>query len=80
MIFRRGEHFLIALTYGRNSQWVQNILSQGSCELETMGQTLRLSQPRIVHDTRRRVMPLFVRIPLRLLNASDFLELLREEK
>ena len=80
VIFPRGEHFLIALTYGRNAQWVQNILSQGGCELETMGQTLRLSQPRIVHDTRRRVMPLFVRIPLRLLNASDFLELRREEK
>ena len=50
VIFRRGDHFLIALTYGPESQWVQNVLAQGGCELEIMGRTLRLAEPRILHD------------------------------
>ena len=75
VIFRRGEHFLIALTYGRNAQWVQNVLMQGGCEFETMGRTLGLSQPRIVHDPKRQGMPVFVRVALGFLNVSDFLEL-----
>jgi deazaflavin-dependent oxidoreductase (nitroreductase family) len=35
MVFRREHDFLIALTYGRESQWVQNVLAQGGCELQT---------------------------------------------
>ena len=77
VIFRRGEHFLIALTYGRESQWVQNVLIQGSCELETMGRTLRLSQPRIARDPQRQMMPVVVRLALGFLNVSEFLELRR---
>jgi hypothetical protein len=26
MVFRRSNRFIIALTYGRDSQWVQNVL------------------------------------------------------
>jgi deazaflavin-dependent oxidoreductase (nitroreductase family) len=73
VIFPRDVHFLIALTYGPESEWVQNVLTAGGCALETMGRTLRLSEPRIVHD--RHMMPLFVRGFLWLLNVSDFLEL-----
>jgi deazaflavin-dependent oxidoreductase (nitroreductase family) len=75
VIFRRGDLFLIALTYGRNAHWVQNILNEGGCELEMMGRTLRLDQPRIVHDPLRQRMPLVVRVVLGLVNVSDFLEL-----
>jgi hypothetical protein len=75
VIFRRNEHFLIALTYGRNAQWVQNVLNGGGCELETMGRTLPLRQPRLVHDPLRQRMPFLVRLALGLVNVSDFLEL-----
>ena len=75
MVFRREDDFLIALTYGRESQWVLNVLAQGGCELETTGRTLRLTRPRIVHDPQRRKMPSFVRIFLGVLNVSDFLEM-----
>jgi deazaflavin-dependent oxidoreductase (nitroreductase family) len=75
MVFRREHDFLIALTYGRESQWVQNVLAQGGCQLETKGRTVRLTRPRIVHDPQRRKMPSFVRIFLALLNVSDFLEM-----
>jgi hypothetical protein len=75
MVFRRQDRFLIALTYGRESQWVQNVLSAGGCELETTGRTMRLTQPHIIHDEQRRMMPSFVRAILGLLNVSDFLEM-----
>jgi deazaflavin-dependent oxidoreductase (nitroreductase family) len=75
MVFRRGDRFIIALTYGRYAQWVLNVTDNGGCELETEGQTLRLSNPRIFHDVHRRAMPVFVRVVLGILNVSDFLEL-----
>src|SRR5215470_11507828 len=74
LVFRRGPRFVIALTYGRESQWVQNVLAQGGCELDNMGKTLRLTHPRILHDEQRRLMPAIVRVVLRLVNVSDFLE------
>ena len=31
-VFRVPEGFLIALTYGRESEWVRNVLAAGGCE------------------------------------------------
>jgi deazaflavin-dependent oxidoreductase (nitroreductase family) len=75
MVFQRGDHFVIALTYGRESQWVRNVLAQGGCELETQGQTLRLSAPRLFRDDERLAVPAFHRRILSALNVSDFLQL-----
>src|SRR5262245_49528655 len=74
LVFRRGQHFIIALTYGRESQWVQNVLANGACELETTGRTLHLDHPRVFHDPERRIMPPIVQGMLAVLNVSDFLE------
>jgi deazaflavin-dependent oxidoreductase (nitroreductase family) len=74
LVFRRGHDFIIALTYGRQSQWVQNVLAQGGCELENMGRTVRLIHPRVIHDAQRRLMPALIRVGLSLLDVSDFLE------
>jgi len=35
--------FVIALTYGRESEWVKNVLAAGGCELETRGVRYQLS-------------------------------------
>lgn len=75
IIFRTDEQVIVALTYGRDSQWVKNVLSVGGCMLETQGRTLRLSNPHIVHDEQRRAVPPFVRMVLGLLNVSDFAEM-----
>jgi len=75
LVFRHGHDYVIALTYGRESQWVQNVLAQGSCELETKGRTLQLTHPRLIHDKQRQLMPKPVALILGLLNVSDFLEL-----
>jgi deazaflavin-dependent oxidoreductase (nitroreductase family) len=75
LVFRRGDRFIIALTYGRESQWVRNILAEGGCELQTQGHTVRLSHPHLFHDEERRVLPALHQRMLSLFNVSDFLEL-----
>jgi deazaflavin-dependent oxidoreductase (nitroreductase family) len=74
-VFRAPEGFLIALTYGRESEWVRNVLAAGGCQLEARGVPYQLSAPTIVHDTTGRRFPLFVRMTLRLIGASDFMRL-----
>jgi deazaflavin-dependent oxidoreductase (nitroreductase family) len=74
-VFRAPEGFLIALTYGRESEWVKNVLAAGGCELETRGEKYQLSAPTIVHDPTRRRFPPFVRMVLRLIGANDFMQL-----
>ena len=74
-VFRHGAGFVIALTYGPASQWVQNVLAHGRCDFETRGQTFHLTHPRLIHDERRTLMPAIVRLALGLMNVSDFLEL-----
>jgi deazaflavin-dependent oxidoreductase (nitroreductase family) len=74
-VFRRGDRFIIALTYGRESQWVQNILAEGGCELETQGLRIRLSHPHLFHDENRDAVPALTRGMLAVFNVSDFLEL-----
>jgi hypothetical protein len=71
-VFRAPEGFLIALTYGRESEWVKNVIAAGGCKLETRGVQYQLSAPTIVHDPTRRRFPIFV---LRLIGADDFMQL-----
>ncbi len=74
-VFRAPDGFLIALTYGRDSEWVRNVLAAGGCQLETHGARYQLSAPTIVHDPTRRRFPLVVRMILGLIGAKDFLQL-----
>ena len=79
MVFRRANRFIVALTYGRNSQWVQNVLVANGCELITQNSKLRLSHPHVFRDERRENMPIFARFILGIINVSDFLELTIEQ-
>lgn len=74
-VFRGPDGFLIALTYGRNSGWVKNVLAAQGCELETRRVKYELSTPVIVNDPTRRRFPLIVRTVLGLIDANDFLQL-----
>jgi deazaflavin-dependent oxidoreductase (nitroreductase family) len=74
-VFREPEGFLIALTYGRDSGWVRNVLAAGGCQLETRRIQYRLFKPVLVHDPTRRRFPLLVRIVLGLIDANDYLHL-----
>ena len=74
-VFRESGAFLIALTYGRDSEWVKNVLAAGGCQLETRGVRYQLSAPTIVHDPSRQRFPLPVRVILGLIGANEFLQL-----
>ena len=75
MVFRQKSRVTIALTYGRDSQWVHNVLANNGCDLETEGRKVHLVEPLLIHDEHRTGVPAFVRFVLGLLNVSDFLEL-----
>src|ERR1700719_4205986 len=74
-VFRAPDGFLIALTYGRDSEWVKNVVIAGGCELETRGVWYSLSSPTIRHDPTRGRFPLLVRMMLALIGANDFMQL-----
>jgi deazaflavin-dependent oxidoreductase (nitroreductase family) len=74
-VFRVPEGFLITLTYGRESEWVKNVLVAGGCELETCGVRYQLVAPTIVHDPTRRRFPFPVWIVLGLIGANDLMQL-----
>jgi deazaflavin-dependent oxidoreductase (nitroreductase family) len=74
-VFRHGDEYIFALTYGSDVQWVKNILAAGGCELVTMGRTVRLDDPRLFVDPKQRRMPLLVRLFLRLMRVTEFLSM-----
>jgi hypothetical protein len=47
-VFRTPDGFLIALAYGRESEWVKNVMAAAGCQLETRGVWSHLSAPTIV--------------------------------
>src|ERR1017187_742947 len=74
-VFRAPEGFLIALTYGRESEWVKNVIAAGTCQIETRRLLYQLPAPTIVHDPTRRRFPLLVRTVLGIVGANDFMQL-----
>jgi len=79
-VFRRGDRFTIALTYGPNADWVRNVLANGGCRLETRGRTLHLSRPRLLHDEACYAVPAPVRLVLGIVSVNDFLELTLDDE
>jgi deazaflavin-dependent oxidoreductase (nitroreductase family) len=74
-VFRRPGGYIIALTYGPNSDWVRNVLARGGCVLQTRGRRLRLVNARLVHDPRRRGLPTALRWVGALGDVADFVTL-----
>ena len=72
-VFPTAGGYVVALTYGAESDWVKNVITAGGCELERRGQRAHLGSPRIGHDETRRQVPAPVRLALGLLGVSDFL-------
>jgi deazaflavin-dependent oxidoreductase (nitroreductase family) len=49
-VFETSGGYVIALTYGADSDWVKNVLAAGGCELITRGRCRQLTSPEIVRD------------------------------
>jgi deazaflavin-dependent oxidoreductase (nitroreductase family) len=74
-VFQERNGFLIALTYGKESGWVKNVLAAGHCQLETRRVSYNCAGPVVVHDPTRQRFPLLVRTVLGIIDANDFLQM-----
>ena len=74
-LFRHGDRWVIALTYGADSQWVRNALAAGEIGVETRRRNLRLVAPELVHDPGRSMIPPPAKWILALVGVDDFLVL-----
>lgn len=74
-VFHAPKGFVVALTYGADTDWVRNVLAAGGCELEYVGRRIELTNPRVVHDEQRRATPVPVRQFLGLAGVTEFLYL-----
>ena len=72
-VFRSDGRYVFALTYGRESDWVRNVLAAGTCEVETRRSTVTLTNPELFTDPTRRHVPHAVRRALGALHVDDFL-------
>ena len=74
-VFRQGDEYVFALTYGAEVQWVRNVLAAGELELRTMGRDVHLVEPRLYTDPRLRDMPLLIRPFLRFMRVTELLRM-----
>jgi len=76
-LWRDGDGYVIALTYGADSQWVRNVLAAGAVDVETRGRMVHLVGPEIVVDPPRSHVPRPVRPVLGLARVDEFMLLRR---
>ena len=72
---RPGGRYVLALTYGPDTDWVKNVLAAGGCELLTGGRQIEPTAPRLFRDETRSEIRVVERSVLGLLRVDDFLEL-----
>src|SRR5262245_8080386 len=78
-VFRNGERYLFALTYGAQSDWVRNVLAAGRCGIETRRRTVALVAPERFTDPTRQLIPAPARWILALLSVNEFLAISPQE-
>jgi len=74
-VFRDGDRYVFALTYGADSDWVRNVVAAGGCAIETRRKTVELRDPNRFTDATRDLIPIPARWILRLIDVKDFIAL-----
>ena len=74
-VFKRDDRYVVALTYGSEVDWVRNVLAAGQADLRARGRDIHLVEPELFVDPTRHLMPLPVRIVLRLNDVEEFLRM-----
>jgi len=70
----QGDGFVLALAYGRQVDWCQNVLAAETCKLAFKGQTYELERPEIVSAPEvEQVWPAWQRMAIRGHGIQDFL-------
>ena len=74
--FRSRDGLVVALTYGAGADWVKNILKDERCTVRRLGRVREATGPRIVTGPEgMKLVPALIRVPLTLLNVTEFLTL-----
>jgi deazaflavin-dependent oxidoreductase (nitroreductase family) len=77
-VFRRGDGFVVMLTYGSRTDWVKNVLAAGECDLYTRGQRYHLVNPTLHTDPEyKKGILLPLRAVLTMFDVTEFLTLTR---
>jgi len=72
--FRQPDGFLIVLTYGPRTDWLQNLQVAGTCTATYRGETWRLANPEVRHgDPTRQPLPWLVVRFVRMIGVEDIL-------
>lgn len=74
MVFERDGGYRIALTYGRDVDWLKNIRTAGTFEFETRGRTVTLTDPVVRRDASASWAPVGVRQALVALRAEYYVQ------
>ncbi len=75
IVFRTGETFTIALTYGAKTDWVKNVLAAGGCTIQYRGRGFRLVHPQLGTDPTLSWAPRPVRLIEGRVGATEYLRL-----
>jgi deazaflavin-dependent oxidoreductase (nitroreductase family) len=79
MSFAIDDGLVIGVIYGSSSDWVHNVLASGGAEVKRRGQTRQYGGARLVErDEGLRLVPQWVRGPLRVLGVHHFISLTNE--
>ncbi|MDQ3612941.1 MAG: hypothetical protein M3412_01325 [Chloroflexota bacterium] len=74
--FPAGSGFVIALVYGRNTDWERNVASSGRCDLVYRNQRHMLVNPHLIsQDEARTTIPAPLWVALRAIRVDSFLKL-----
>jgi len=74
-VFPADGGYVIALTYGPDTDWVKNVLAAGGCELRTGGKIVHLVAPQLFRDESRHDIRPVERQVLRVIGVDEFLAL-----
>jgi deazaflavin-dependent oxidoreductase (nitroreductase family) len=74
-VFRRGDTYIFALTYGPDVQWVKNVLAAGEADIQLRTRHVPLRNPELFADPTRHLVPWPVRIVLGLMGVTWFLRM-----
>ncbi|MFG1795287.1 nitroreductase family deazaflavin-dependent oxidoreductase [Nocardia sp. NPDC049149] len=73
-VFHRDGVYRIALTYGRDVDWLKNICAAGDFSLQVRGKEIVLTDPVVHQDPKMRWAPAAVRPWLRTLAVQYYVE------
>ncbi|KZM73039.1 nitroreductase family deazaflavin-dependent oxidoreductase [Nocardia terpenica] len=73
-VFNQDGAFRIALTYGRDVDWLKNILAAGEFDMELGGRVLHVHDPVVRHDPAASWAPVGMRPFFTALSAEYYLE------